>query len=353
MFQIAIWLVVFLITTFELVYASTLLYKKTRPVTDTQLKQYQHDLELLNFSSISNLPRIIIDQDRPSNIVGCFTTPIPATIQSDCKQLCGDQGKLVYIDSEQGFTDAGVQLSPGYYCVSTLQTDLENCNRLYGVFVVGSNGYICENLYKTGMAGINANLPLYKFVNNRYIESIVLRSVETDEVIDPLQTYVDFNDPNILTQVYVDASEATIDGYKISCKNFVCFQDPCSSIPFTQFQYDVETGKCICTGGQNSDPQDDSSTCIGTGVSEDSYDASKQVISLTTNCATGSTLEPPFSNIYPCNNQSIPLDSGVSKIFLVPNYDYDFNTTIGAVNLPPNSWNKNVNVPTILFEQTE
>jgi hypothetical protein len=342
--------IIIVLVIFEVVFSIKFIIQNTKDLTELEFQEITQNLNTLTFSSISNLPLIEVDQEKPPQVVGCFSTPVPASLESDCKSICGADGRLIYVPEQGGFTSTGVPLNEGYYCVSTPHDDLNDCSRLYGVFVASANGYICENLYKTGIAGTMANLPLYKFVNGRYIPGIVLKRRSDDQVVDPLETFIDFNNKETLNEYYVDASEADIDGYNIACKNYVCFQDPCSNIPFTNFRYNVATGQCDCTGGTWSDPSDHSSMCIGTGIAEDSYDSSKQIMTLSTYCATSTTVAVPFPNIYPCANQALPLEQGNFKLYLI----LDVNATESDANsVPPNIWNKNVPGPTLLFEQDQ
>lgn len=279
-------------------------------------KEYESILDLVqlfNFSSISNLP--IVQYDEVVENISCDRNPVPASFDTDCVSICGQYGKNIYFGENQGFNGSGIALSPGYYCVNTIQPDLDLCSRIYGRFVVSADGYVCENLFKTGMTGFNANLPLYKFVNGRYISEIVLRRRSDDVEVDPNETFVNFNDPNIINEYYVDASNATYDGYNIVCKNFSCFQDPCALVPYTDFRYNLETGLCNCVGGTNSDPTDLSSTCIGTGQVEDSWDPTNEIFTFKTNCVGSVDVDQPFSNAYPCRDQASIINTGSIQLY--------------------------------------
>lgn len=345
--------IVLIIVLVEVIGSVRLIFNNTKKLSELEFQEITNNLATLTFSSITNLPLIEVDQEKPPEVIGCFSAPIPASLDSDCKSLCGSDGQLIYISEAGGFTSTGVPLKEGYYCVSTTYSNLNDCSRFYGVFVASANGYVCENLYKTGIAGPMANLPLYKFVNGRYIPNIVLKRKSDDVVVDPMQTFIDFNSKESLDLYYVDASEADIDGFNIACKNYVCFQDPCSSIPFTDFRYNVETGECACTGGTWTDPNDHSSMCVGTGVLQDSYDSNKAIFTLSTYCATSSTVDPLLNqNIYPCVNQNLPLEQGSFKI-----YTTHTNAMAPEVSnftsVLPNMWSRHVDIPTILFEQDD
>lgn len=303
-------------------------------------------LETLNFINPINLPRVIVDQELPDGITNCNVNAIPATVNTDCKTLCGENGQLIYVDENQGYTINGIVLTQGYYCTSSSQ-DLSNCNSLYSKFVVGtSNEYICEDLFRTG---IIKGIEWYKVVNGEYISNIQLKDKITNEIVDPFNTFVNFNDFNILDKVYVDASSATTsDGFNIACKNFTCFKDPCSNLPYTNFRYNSEDGTCTCTGGQNSDKNDPSSLCVGTGQLEDSYDAEKKILTISTNCASSATTSTPFENVYPCVDQTLPITGGSCDIFIVTQIP-PFNVDDSLNTIGRNMWNKNVNIPTILF----
>ena len=312
---------------------------KTVQVTDQVVELLNYEILDTTFNSLSNLPTLKFSIDPPQyTSQDCNTTAIPVSASENCVVACKDSRaqKIQVTEDVTVINGVGLKLLPGFYCIIP-NSEVENCSQMYGSIVATANGWTCENNFKSGVT--KSGLPLYKFVNGLYVNEIVLRSKATDEEIDPTTTFVNFNSEDY----YVDTSNARVNGYRIYAMGYTSVIDPCSSVPYTDFYFDGI--RCNCPNGQNIDPNDPLSPCVGTGGATNNFNPQTKLLTFRVECVNSET--PPSTTIKSlCKDINNPTKSGALTVYV----NDKLQPHGWPWSQPKDSWIQNTSLKTVMFD---
>lgn len=269
-------------------------YRKSRTrLTPEEIVQFDTEATKISFNQITNLPNVHYDSSVPppptGGVVDCHRRPLrinPAQ-QGQCPSLCGSEAAVpITIGEGQVVVDAsGNVMQPGMYCVVGA-VGSQNCNLMYASLVFTSDKWACLPNMGNVMGGPYASIPLYTTYNGSSVPGVVLRN-KAGDVVDPLKEFIDFHNPDVISQLHVDVSAANIEGYKLTTLGGFgpLLIDPCANIPFTDAYYDHEKRECICPGDMHhQDSSNLASRCVGASIPEPTYDKDTRTFTLPVPC---------------------------------------------------------------------